>query len=42
MRISKTICAALVAALLVLQNFVPMVPVIAETVETTEPKIGTL
>ena len=38
MRISKTICAALVAALLVLQNFVPMVPVIAETVETNEPK----
>lgn len=38
MKVSKTICAALVAVLLVFQNFVPMVPVIAETVETTEPK----
>ena len=38
MKVSKTICAALVAVLLVFQNFVPMVPVIAETVETNEPK----
>ena len=36
MRISKTICAAAVAALLMLQNFGPMVPVIADTAESTE------
>lgn len=38
MKISKTICAAAVALLLVLQNFAPMVPVIADTVETGETK----
>ena len=36
MRISKTICAAAVAALLMLQNLGPMVPVIADTAESTE------
>lgn len=38
MKISKTICAAIVTLLLVLQNFVPMVPVIADTVESGETK----
>ena len=36
MKFSKMICAVAVASLLMLQNIVPMVPVIADTVETGE------
>ena len=36
MKFSKTFCAVAVASFLMLQNIVPMVPVIADTVETSE------
>ena len=35
MKFSKMICAVAVASLLMLQNVAPMVPVIADTAETT-------
>ncbi len=38
MKFSKTICAAAIALLLVLQSFVPMVPVIADTGNSGETK----
>lgn len=41
MKISKTLCAALVSFLLVFQNFMPMVPVIAETAETNQTVLET-